>query len=183
MALMTRRLALAAGGTLAAAFAARKPHAEEPAALASALRKVDPPEALPDVPFLSADGAEHHLAAYHGQGVVVNLWATWCAPCVAEMPFLAALAAAVAPDRIAVLPLSSDRGGATTVSAWFKAHGVTGLPVLLDPKSAVVSAWKARGIPTSFVINRQGLCCGRLEGAANWSAPDAIALVRKLVGA
>lgn len=183
MALMTRRSALAAGGTLAAAFAARKPRAAEPADLAKVLRQLDPPETLPDMAFFDANGTAHHLSDYRGRGVVVNLWATWCAPCVAEMPSLAALAAAVAPDHIAVLPLSSDRGGAPTVSAWFKAHGVTGLPVLLDPKSVIVSAWKAPGLPTSFVVNHQGQCVARLEGPANWAASDAVALVRKLVGA
>ena len=68
--------------------------------------------------------------------MVINLWATWCVPCVEEMPSLAALSKTLAPDDIAVLPLSSDRGGARVVEAFYQDHGITGLPVLLDPKGA-----------------------------------------------
>ena len=90
--------------------------------------------AAPDIVFAVADGSEHRLADFLGHGMVINLWATWCAPCVEEMPSLAALSKALAPDDIAVLPLSSDRGGAARVQAFFQEHGITGLPVLLDPK-------------------------------------------------
>ena len=92
---------------------------------------------MPDGVFLDANGAEHHLSEFRGRGMVVNLWATWCAPCVAEMPSLAALSKALAPADIAVLPLSSDRGGAPAVKAWFEAHGIAALPVLIDPKGAL----------------------------------------------
>ena len=94
----------------------------------------DPPVAAPDIVFVAADGSEHHLAEFVGHGMVINLWATWCVPCVAEMPSLAALSKTLAPDDIAVLPLSSDRGGATIVEAFYEEHGIIGLPVLLDPE-------------------------------------------------
>ena len=184
MALITRRSALAAAsGTLAAALAPRKPWAAEKLPnLADVLTPTDPPVVPPDVPFFAADGSEHRLAEFLGHGIVVNLWATWCAPCVAEMPALAALSLALAPYDIAVLPLSSDRGGADTVRAWFAAHAVTGLPVLTDPKGKLARAWDAHGIPMTVIIDRQGRDVARLEGAADWSTPSAIALVRKLVG-
>ena len=114
--------------------------------------------------------------------MVVNMWATWCAPCVAEMPSLEALSKALAPQDIAVLPLSSDRGGAGGVRL-VQAHGITGLPVLLDPKGALARAFDARGIPTSVVINREGQACARLEGAADWSGSDAVALIQRLTSA
>ena len=113
--------------------------------------------------------------------MVINLWATWCVPCVAEMPSLAALSKALAPDDIAVLPLSSDRGGARRVEAFYQEHGITGLPVLLDPKGAAARAWHARGIPTSLIIDKKGRERARLEGSADWSTPAAARLVRKLV--
>jgi thiol-disulfide isomerase/thioredoxin len=177
---LSRRHLLTAAGTLAAAFGARKPHAQELEDLAGALKLTDPPAPVPAISFVAADGSEHHLTEFLGHGMVVNLWATWCAPCVAEMPALAALSKTLAPDDIAVLPLSSDRGGAAAVEAFYRQHGITGLPVLLDPKGAAAHAWHARGIPTSLIIDRQGRERARLEGAADWSTPAAAALVRKL---
>ena len=136
---------------------------------------------VPDITFRSADGAAHHLSDFIGHGMVINLWATWCAPCVEEMPSLAKLSKALAPEDIAVLPLSSDRGGAQAVQAFFQEHAITGLPVLLDPRSAAAHAWGARGIPTSVLVDRKGREVARLEGSADWSTPAAVQLVRKLV--
>ena len=182
MALITRRRMLAAGGTLTAALIARKPRAEALPELGSVLVLADPPVAAPDVAFVSADGTPHRLAEFIGHGMVINLWATWCAPCVAEMPALAALSQALAPDDIAVLPLSSDHGGAAAVEAFYHEHGITGLPVLLDPRGAAALAWHARGIPMSVIIDRKGQERARLEGPADWSKPAAAAMVRRLAG-
>lgn len=181
MLLITRRYLLAAGGTLAASLIARKPHAEELEDLAQALKPTNPPAPPPDITFTSADGQEHHLTEFRGHGMVVNLWATWCAPCVEEMPSLARLSKTLAPDDIAVLPLSSDHGGANVVEAFFQKHGITGLPVLLDPRSAAIHAWHARGIPTSLIIDKRGREVARLEGSADWSTRAAAQAVRKLV--
>jgi peroxiredoxin len=79
-----------------------------------------------------------------------------------------------------VLPLSSDRGGADAVQAWYQAHGITALPVLLDPKGAMARAFQARGIPTTVIIDTNGKVVAKLEGAADWAAPEAQALIRKL---
>jgi thiol-disulfide isomerase/thioredoxin len=179
--LINRRLVLATGGTLAATLIARKPRAEELDDVAEALKPTNPPVAAPNVAFQSSDGAEHHLADFLGHGMVINLWATWCVPCVEEMPSLAKLSKALAPDDIAVLPLSSDRGGAGRVEAFYQQHAITGLPVLLDPRSAAAHAWNVHGIPTSLVIDKKGREVARLEGAADWSTPAAARLVRKLV--
>jgi thiol-disulfide isomerase/thioredoxin len=173
---------LAAGGTLAAALASRKPHAEDLESLSEGLQLVDPPVRPAPIVFLAADGTSHGLDEFLGHGMVVNLWATWCGPCVSEMPALSALSHVLAPADIAVLPLSSDRGGSKAVRAFFDAHDITGLPILLDPKGAAADAWGARGIPTTLIIDRKGMERARLEGAADWSAPEAAALVRRLVG-
>jgi len=173
---------LAAGWTLAAGLASRKPHAEELAPLAEGLKLTDPPVRPTPIVFAAADGTQHRLDEFLGHGMVINLWATWCAPCVAEMPALSALSHVLAPRDIAVLPLSSDRGGAKAVRAFFDAHAITGLPILLDPRGAAADTWGARGIPTTVIIDRKGMERARLEGAADWSAPEAAALVRRLVG-
>jgi thiol-disulfide isomerase/thioredoxin len=179
--LIKRRGMIAAAGTLAAAMGMRKPHAETLHDLAAGLKPIDPPVAAPDIVFVTADGKESHLSDFVGHGMVINLWATWCVPCVLEMPSLAALSKALAPDDIAVLPLSSDRGGARVVGTFYEEHGITGLPVLLDPKGAAARAWGARGLPTSLIIDKQGRERARLEGSADWSTPAAAAIVRKLV--
>ncbi len=174
-------LAAAAGGTLAAAALPRKPLAADLPPVPD-LRRLDPPVAVPDAVFTSADGVAHRLADFKGRGMVINLWATWCGPCVEEMPSLAVLSKALAPADIAVLPLSSDRGGAAVVSAWFGAHGITSLPVLLDPKGAMARAFGAHGIPTTVVIDKDNHEVARMEGAADWSSPAAQAMIRGLVG-
>jgi thiol-disulfide isomerase/thioredoxin len=182
--LITRRRALAAaGGTVAAALAARKPRAAEALGpLAQAIEPMAHPAPPPPITFLGADGKPHTLAEFAGHGMVVNLWATWCGPCIEELPSLDAASRALAPSDIAVLPLSSDRGGADVVRAFFQAHGIAGLPVLLDPRSEAVHAWNARGIPTSLIIDKQGRAVAKVEGAADWSSPASIALIRRLAG-
>lgn len=183
MSSLSRRMVLAVGGTLAAALVPRKPRAEGLAELAAKLVPTDPAVEPPDAVFLDAGGKEHRIADFRGRGMVINFWATWCAPCVAEMPALAALSKSLAPHDIAVLPLSSDRGGAPVVEPWLRDKGLTGLPVLLDPKGAMARGWKVRGLPTTVIIDRAGRDCARLEGVANWASPSAIALIRKLVDA
>ncbi len=180
--MISRRILLAGGGTLAAAVIARKPRAADDLQdLAQALVLAKPPVPAPNIDFTAADGSPHRLSEFRGHGMVINLWATWCAPCVAEMPALAALSKALAPDDIAVLPLSSDYGGARVVESFYQQHDITGLPVLLDPRSAAAHAFNVRGVPTSIVIDQQGRERARLEGSADWSTPNAIATVRKLV--
>lgn len=174
---LSRRAAI--GATLMAGLMPRKPHAA--GALAKLVRH-DTPVAMADATFRKADGSEVRLDAFRGQGVVLNLWATWCAPCVAEMPALSRLAAAVKQDGIVVLPLSSDRGGAKVVEAFYQRLGLTGLDIWLDPRGVAGRAWGARGLPTTLLIGRDGTERARLEGEAAWDAPDAIAQVRALLG-
>ena len=181
MTIRRRPILALVSATLTTAATARKPRAATLAPLSEGLDPVSPPQNPPDGVFVSADGASHHLADFKGRGMVVNMWATWCAPCVAEMPSLQILSEALAPKDIAVLPLSSDRGGAAAVEAWYAAHDITALPVLLDPKGAMARAFGAGGIPTTVIIDTAGKIVARLQGAADWSAPAAQALIQKLV--
>ena len=183
MVLTTRRAVLATGATLAATLPARKPSARELPDLAEVLVPIDPPRSPPEGVFVDTGGEEHTIASFLGHGMVINFWATWCQPCIAEMPSLAALSQALAPHDIAVLPLSSDRGGAKVVAAWFEEHNVTGLPILLDPRGALGHAWGGQGIPTTHIIARDGKERARLEGAADWSTPATIELIRRLMEA
>ncbi len=189
------RAALAAGGTLVGALVARKfwvaprpepnPAGAPPLQTLAGLRPVSPPAKLPAFAWQAAgtDGARFRSIADHqGHGVVLNIWATWCDPCTRELPSLARLAASIAPAGIAVLPVSIDRGGAASVRAFFGAHAITGLPVLVDPQSSALASLGLGGIPTTFLIDGNGDIRARFEGAADWGTPDALASVRRFIG-
>ncbi len=177
-----RRALLAAALTLPMVAGPRKPRAAGAGLPGlSGMQRVDG-AAVPDIRFTTADGTVHTLADYAGQGVVLNLWATWCVPCVAEMPALDALARLVARDGVAVLTLSSDRGGAPPVERFYREKGIQTLPVLLDQRGDAARTLGARGIPTTLLIDRSGKERGRLEGAADWASADSVSVIRKLIG-
>ena len=171
---------LLAGGTVAAGLTTRKPRAA-PAGPA-ALDPLHPPKPAPAVTFHDAAGKVVALAGYRGQGVVLNLWATWCVPCVAEMPALNRLAGALRGTRITVLAVSMDLGGAATVRRFYAAHQIDALPVLLDPDGDAAHALGARGVPTTFLIDRAGRIVALAEGGQDWASAGTIARVKALLG-
>ena len=182
MTALHRRTLLAATATLAAGFPPRNSRAARTLADLSRLTLTTPGTELPPFSFTLADGTGRGIADYAGKGIVLNLWATWCLPCTAEMPALDQLAAAVKPDGIVVLPLSSDRGGAEAVKDFYLKWDLRHLPVLLDRSGAAARALGARGIPTTVLIDPSGLERGRLEGAADWSSQASVAELQKLIG-
>ena len=177
---LQRRLLLAAGVTLASGLAARKLlAASDDADVLPSL--VGEPGALPpELSFTLADGTVRTIGDYAGHGVVLNLWATWCLPCIAELPALDTMAGAVAGSGVVVLPIASDRGGAPVVEKFYREHGTKNLPVLLDPRGAGARLLGVRGIPTTVLIDSKGFERGRLEGGADWDSAATIAMVRKL---
>ncbi len=179
---LSRGLVAIAGTLTAAAIARKLAAAERLPDLAQAVNRRQPREVAPPILFTDASNRPHSLEEFRGRGMVVNLWATWCLPCVAEMAALETLARALSPYDIAVLPLSSDRGGIARIATFYQDRGITGLPMLLDPGGGAGQAFGARGIPTTFIIDRQGREAGRVEGAADWSTVQAATLVRSLIG-
>lgn len=140
-----------------------------------------PPKPVPDLSFTDADGARKTVADFAGKGLVMNFWATWCAPCVEEMPSLDRLQELVEREGILVLPLSSDRGGASQVRGFYARTRVKNLDIWLDPQGAAGRALGVRGLPTTLVLDRQGREVGRLEGSADWSAPEKLEAIRRLL--
>ena len=179
---LPRRTLLAAAASLASASLPRNSRAASKLPDLGRLSLSTPGAELPPFSFTLADGAGRNIADYAGHGVVLNFWATWCIPCKAEMPALDQLAAAVKADGIVVLPLSSDRAGASAVEAYYLKWDLRHLPVLLDTSGTAARALGTRGIPTTVLIDPSGLERGRLEGAADWSSPAAVAEIRKLIG-
>ncbi len=180
MVIWTRRGigALAVCGTLAAALAPEQGAAAAPQGQGA--RLVEERRPLPEFSFTDAEGRERRVADFPGQALVVNFWATWCPPCVAEMPALDRLHAMLRGDGIEVLALSSDRGGRGAVEPFYQRNSLKNLGVWLDPRGAAGRAFAVRGLPTTVMIDRSGAEVARAEGAAEWDAAPTVAAIRRL---
>lgn len=134
------------------------------------LLAVSPPQPAPEISFADAEGKSFGLGDFAGKTLLLNLWATWCAPCVKEMPSLERLQELLG-DKMTVVAISQDRGGAKAVEPFVGKLGLKLVKVYLDPKSAVGRAFKVEGLPSSFLIDREGRLVGRVEGEADWDSP------------
>jgi thiol-disulfide isomerase/thioredoxin len=137
----------------------------------------DRPEPAPEITFSDAAGNTLRLADFRGKVVLVNLWATWCAPCVKEMPALDRLQARMGGADFAVLTLSIDREGLAKVQPFFAQNKIAALPTYLDPTGRAPAILGVRGLPTTLLIDRDGTIVGRLEGGAAWDDDGAARLI------
>lgn len=133
--------------------------------------------AAPAISF--EDGERRHLtlADFKGQVVLVNFWATWCTPCIRELPSLDRLQAQLKPSGVKIIALSLDRGGADVVKRFFAENGIRHLDVYVDPTMDAQQAFKIPGLPTTVLIDRNGHDRGRLIGPADWDDAKAAQLV------
>ena len=140
------------------------------------------PQPAPETAFTDAQGKPVSFADFKGKPVVVNLWATWCKPCLQEMPSLDRLQSKLG-DKLAVAAVSEDHGGAQRVGPFVANMGLRKLRIYLDPQSDVGHAFNVRGLPTSIVIDAAGRVVGRVEGAAEWDSDTMMGVLRPLLGA
>lgn len=138
------------------------------------------PFAAPTISLTDSDGHTLELSELRGKLVLVNLWATWCEPCLREMPSLERLQSRLG-ERIAVLAVSEDRGGNKAVEPFIAKLGLKSVKIYIDPKSEVGHAFGARGLPTSFLIDRDSKVLGRVEGAAEWDSPKILGVLEPLL--
>jgi thiol-disulfide isomerase/thioredoxin len=132
------------------------------------------PLPAPALSFTTRDGAQKQLADFKGKLVLVNLWATWCGPCVEEMPSLERLQAKLG-DKLTILAISEDRQGETVVAPFLQKNGIQHLAIFLDPKAAATNAFSAQGLPSSYLIARDGTIVGKEEGGAAWDSSEMVA--------
>lgn len=138
------------------------------------------PKPLPKITFEDAGGAERSLADFRGQVVVLNLWATWCAPCRKEMPSLDRLQAKYGKgDDLEVVALALDRGDIDKIKVFFEHVGVAHLEIYRDPEMRASRQLRARGVPTTLVIDREGREIGRVIGPTEWDSEEALAVLRR----
>jgi thiol-disulfide isomerase/thioredoxin len=139
------------------------------------------PKPAPELSFFDGEGNALSLEDFRGKVVVLNLWATWCAPCRHEMPSLDRLQATLGEEGLQVLPLSLDRGEVSQIQAFYDEVGLPTLGIYHDPEAAAGRAFGAYGLPTTIVIDREGREIGRLLGPAEWDSEAAMALIRAVL--
>ncbi len=142
------------------------------------------PRSVPrDLPFVDVDGAPHTLADYEGKVVVVNFWATWCAPCRKEMPALDALQAEMGGEDFVVVPIATLRTKQMAAIKFFEDIGVEQLPVLLDENGDLARASGVMGLPVTLVLDREGNEIARMMGDAEWDSQSAKAILSRVIDA
>jgi thiol-disulfide isomerase/thioredoxin len=145
------------------------------------------PERLSDLAFMGPGGEKLTLAAFDGKVTLLNLWATWCAPCRQEMPALDRLQTALGGEDFAVVPVSIDTGGAERPAGFLKSVEVQNLPLYRDPSTEIFEALRTRslalGLPVTVLLDRDGCRLGHMNGPAEWDSPEGQALIRAAIAA
>jgi peroxiredoxin len=134
----------------------------------------------PDFRLAALDGRTVSLSALKGRVVMVHFWATWCPPCVEEIPTLERLYRAMFGQEFELLAVSVDEGGARSVRPFLERQRLS-LPVLLDPGRAVANNYGTFKFPETYLVDREGVIRKKIIGAADWTRPEAVALIAELM--
>ena len=131
--------------------------------------------------FANDKGQTLDLSKWKGRVVLLNLWATWCAPCRKEMPDLSKLQTALGGPDFEVVALSLDRKGLAASQAFLKETGVSNLAAYVQPDGKPLAALEALGLPATILIDRNGKEAGRILGSVDWASPESQAMVKALL--
>ncbi len=138
------------------------------------------PKPVSTIAFTDPQGGQNHLADYKGQYILLNFWATWCAPCRKEMPSLERLQVKLGSDNFKVVPIATGRNTIPGITKFFEKAGVEHLPVLLDPKSTLARDMGVLGLPITVILDPEGREIARLRGDAEWDSDSALATFKAL---
>jgi len=131
----------------------------------------------PPIAFRDPDGNEKVVSDFRGQALLINFWATWCAPCIRELPSLARLQTQMGNSRFTVLAVSTDTKGKTVAAPFLERLKLTNLPLYLDSEMEFARALGVKSLPTTILIDRTGNVVGSLAGLAEWDSAEAQALI------
>jgi thiol-disulfide isomerase/thioredoxin len=141
------------------------------------------PKPTPTTGFVDENDAPHSLEQFRGDVVVLNFWATWCAPCRHEMPMLDALATEIEGTGAQVVTIATGRNSVTGMRKFFDEIDVQNLPLYRDPKQALARQMAVLGLPITVILDRDGNEVARLRGDAQWDSDSAVAIVKALAAA
>ena len=139
--------------------------------------ELNPPLPIPEASFSTTDGKKINLNMFKGAWVLVNFWATWCAPCISELPSLYNLKQNKSSSKFKILLVSIDRAGPKVYKPFLKKLGLSQLKSASDPKANLMRALKISGIPTTLLIDPNSYIVGMYTGDAKWDSPSAEALL------
>ncbi|MBI2241983.1 MAG: TlpA family protein disulfide reductase [Magnetospirillum gryphiswaldense] len=172
--ILDRRTLLAGGLALAArpAWAVR---------VAQGLFVTEPARPLPDIDIRDNQNQPAGVSTWKGKPTLVNLWASWCLPCVAELPALDRLKPIIEPEGLRVVALCLDRSGAVGAVNTYARLGIKNLDVTVDYQRQAGESFGAAVLPTTLLLDAQGREVARFVGGAAWDGPQALALLRALI--
>lgn len=131
--------------------------------------------------FSDGEGNRVRLADYAGKVVLLNVWATWCPPCRAEMPALDRFAGAMEGPDFEVIALSTDRAGIDRVARFFAEIGIENLEIMHDGSGDFERQAGVMGLPVTLILDRRGREIARMIGEADWDTPEARALIGRII--
>ena len=139
------------------------------------------PKKLPEIVFYDEANNSVTLGKWQGKVVLLNIWATWCPPCVKEMPTFDRLQKRLGGDFFQVVVLSVDEAGTKAVKKFFGEIKVKNLDIYMDPNFKAAGTLNALGLPTTILIDLKGQELGRLVGPAEWDTPEMISFFKGII--
>ncbi|MDX1924176.1 MAG: TlpA disulfide reductase family protein [Rickettsiaceae bacterium] len=127
---------------------------------------------LPDLPFFDEADQKIYFEQFEGKPLIISFWATWCTPCVAEIPSLDILKRDFRKQNITIIAISEDFNGKDAVRTFYKENGIRSLEVFVDKKNQLFQALSISGLPTTFFVDADGIVKFIIEGSINWNSED-----------